>query len=89
MLQYIVSVAGSIVFADGRVDIYQCQYMLCFLSIFGCIGSSYYGEFVETGKVVSICLVKLLPQNALVPINRGIQSGLTPTDSTRSIVAAL
>jgi len=35
----------------------------------GCIGSSYYGEFVETGKVVSIFLVKWLPQNVLVPIN--------------------
>lgn len=61
--------------------------MTCFFFILGCIGSSYQGEFVEIGKVVSIYLVKLLPENVLLAINRSIQSGLTPTDSTRSIAA--
>lgn len=61
--------------------------MPCFFFILGCIGSSYYGEFVKIGKVVSIYLVKLLPENVLLALNRSIQSGLTPTDSTRIIAA--
>lgn len=60
----------------------------CFFFIVGCIGSSYSGEFVEIGKVALIYLVKLLPENFCC-INRSIQSGLTPTDSTRSIAADL
>jgi len=55
-----------------------------FLSILGCIGSSCYGEFVETGKVVSICLVKWLPQNALVPINGELVPVYVPTVAENS-----